>query len=63
MSLTGALVSLLRGKRFYYDELPPVAGPAAMVPNGAGFRSPAAPGVGSDRPAPASRDTQAAPGA
>jgi len=62
MSLTGALVSLLRGKRFYYDELPPVAGPAAMVPNGAGLRSPG-PGMSSDEPAPAGRDTQAAPGA
>jgi len=63
MSLTGALVSLLRGKRFYYDEVPPGPGPAAMVPNGAGLRSPAAPGVSSDKPAPARRDTQAAPGA
>jgi MFS family permease len=62
MSLTGALVSLLRGKRFYYDDLPPVAGPAAMVPNGAGLRSPG-PGMSSGEPAPAGRDTPAAPGA
>jgi MFS family permease len=59
MSLTGALVSLLRGKRFYYDDkVPPAAGPPAMVPNGAGLPSPAA-----DTPAPARRDTEAAPGA
>jgi MFS family permease len=59
MSLTGALVSLLRGKRFYYDDkVPPAAGPPAMVPNGVGLPSPAA-----DTPAPARRDTEAAPGA
>jgi MFS family permease len=59
MSLTGALVSLLRGKRFYYDDkVPPAAGPPAMVPNGAGLPSPTA-----DTPAPARRDTEAAPGA
>jgi MFS family permease len=77
MSLTGALVSLLRGKRFYYDDRPPsVAGSAAMVPNGLGLSTPAAtrpspaatrpspaPGVGSDAPASARRDTEAAPGA
>jgi EmrB/QacA subfamily drug resistance transporter len=77
MSLTGALVSLLRGKRFYYDDkVPSVAGSAAMVPNGLGLSSPAAtrpspaathpspaPGVSSDTPAPARRDTEAAPGA
>ena len=63
MSLTGALVSLLRGKRFYYDDkVPPVAGSAAMVPNGLGLPSPA-PGMSSDTPAPARRDTEAAPGA
>jgi len=59
MSLTGALVSLLRGKRFYYDDkVPAAAGSATMVPNGAGLPSPAA-----DTPAPAGRDNQAAPGA
>ena len=43
MSVTGALVSLLRGKQFYYDDkVPPVTGPAAMVPNGVGLPSPAA---------------------
>jgi MFS family permease len=62
MSLTGALVSLLRGKQFYYDDkVPSVAGSAAMVPNGAGLPSPA-PGMSSDKPAPARRDTEAAPG-
>jgi MFS family permease len=42
MSVTGALVSLLRGKRFYYeDKVPSVAGSATMIPNGAGLSSPA----------------------
>jgi hypothetical protein len=59
MSLTGALVSLLRGKRFYYDDkAPSVAGSAAMVPNGLGLSSPTA-----DTPAPARRDSETAPGA
>ena len=59
MSVTGALVSLLRGKRFYYDDkVPSVAGSAAMVPNGLGSPSPVA-----DTPTPARRDTGAAPGA
>jgi MFS family permease len=66
MSLTGALVSLLRGKRFYYDDkVPPAAGSAAMVPNGAGLSSPAAtrPSPVADKPAPARRDAEATPGA
>ena len=77
MSLTGALVSLLRGKRFYYeDKVPPATGSAAMAPNGAGASSPAsprpspatprpapAPGMSTDTPAPARRDSEAAPGA
>ncbi|MFI5083923.1 MAG: hypothetical protein ACHQCE_22875, partial [Streptosporangiales bacterium] len=63
MSLTGALVSLLRGKQFYYDDtVPPVPGSAAMVPNGAGLSSPA-PGMSNGKSAPARRDTEAAPGA
>jgi hypothetical protein len=63
MSLNGALVSLLRGKRFYYDDkVPPVTGSAAMVPNGAGASSPA-PGMSTETPAPARRDSGAAPGA
>ena len=33
MSVTGALVSLLRGKQFYYDDAHPLtAGPAVAVP-------------------------------
>jgi EmrB/QacA subfamily drug resistance transporter len=34
MSVTGAVVSLLRGKQFYYEEagVPPTAGPAVTVP-------------------------------
>src|SRR5690242_6026519 len=60
MSLTGALVSLLRGKQFYYDDkAPSVADSAAMVPNGLGRPSPGM----SDTPTPARRDTEAAPGA
>jgi len=63
MSLIGALVSLLRGKRFYYeDKVPPATGSAAMVPNGAGASSPA-PGMSTEAPAPARRDSEAAPGA
>jgi hypothetical protein len=62
MSVTGALVSLLRGKRFYYDDkVPSVSGPAAMVPNGLGVAAPA-PGD-TPAPAPARRDTGAASGA
>jgi hypothetical protein len=63
MSVTGALVSLLRGKRFYYDDkVPSAGGAAAMVPNGLGLSSPA-PGMSGDTPtAPARRDTESAPG-
>jgi hypothetical protein len=63
MSVTGALVSLLRGKRFYYDDkVPSAGGSAAMIPNGLGVASPA-PGMSGDTPtAPARRDTEAAPG-
>ena len=62
MSLTGALVSLLRGKRFYYDDkVPPVPGSAAMVPHGLGLPSPA-PEMSNGTAAPARRDTEAAPG-
>ena len=33
MSVTGALVSLLRGKQFYWEDEPaPAAGPAVAVP-------------------------------
>jgi hypothetical protein len=71
MSITGALVSLLRGKRYYYEEPetpPPPARPAASVPAGSGtattvpnelgFRSPAG-----DPRTPARRDSGPAPGA
>jgi MFS family permease len=63
MSVTGALVSLLRGKRFYYDDkVPSAGGAAAMVPNGLGLSSPA-PGMSGDTPtAPARRDSESAPG-
>src|SRR4029077_18579989 len=54
MSLIGALVSLLRGKRFYYEDPvpspPSVAGSATLVPNGAGL-SPPARGKSNDAPA------------
>jgi hypothetical protein len=71
MSITGALVSLLRGKRFYYEDpvTPPEparpataveAGPggAAAVPNELGFSAPAR-----DPRGPARRDTGPASGA
>src|SRR5690348_16224215 len=63
MSVTGALVSLLRGKQFYYDDtVPSVGRSAAMVPNGLGLSSPA-PGMSGDTPnAPARRDSESAPG-
>ena len=42
MSVTGALVSLLRGKQFYYDDkAPSVPSAKTMSPNGAGSSSPA----------------------
>ncbi len=56
MSITGALVSLLRGKRYYYEETgtrPAPAGPGPAGPTAAG---PAA-------AVPARRDTGPAPGA
>jgi hypothetical protein len=63
MSVTGALVSLLRGKQFYYDDkVPSVDRSAAMVPNGLGLSSPA-PGMSGATPtAPARRDSESAPG-
>jgi MFS family permease len=75
MSVIGALISLLRGKQFYYDdEAPSVAGSKAISPNGLG-PSPAAgdspagadgsPGVPADSPAGspgvARRDSAPAP--
>ena len=42
MSVTGALVSLLRGKQFYYeDKAPSVPSSTTMSPNGLGPSSPA----------------------
>jgi MFS family permease len=63
MSVTGALVSLLRGKQFYYDDkVPSVDRSAAMIPNGLSLSSPA-PGMSGDTPtAPARRDSESAPG-
>jgi EmrB/QacA subfamily drug resistance transporter len=71
MSVTGALVSLMRGKQFYYDEkVPPAAGSASKIPNGPGLSSPAgdppasANGSAAFSPAEASRDGAGAlPGA
>jgi EmrB/QacA subfamily drug resistance transporter len=63
MSVTGALVSMLRGKQFYYDDqvpartavtVPPVPARPTMTPNGSGLSSPAG-----DAP---SRDSAPAPG-
>ena len=43
MSVTGALVSLLRGKQFYYDDkAPPVPSSKTISPNGVGPSSPPA---------------------
>jgi MFS family permease len=75
MSVTGALVSLLRGKQFYYDDKAP-SGPSSktIVPNGIGSSSPVgdspagadgSPGVPADSPAGsrgiARRDSAPAP--
>jgi len=51
MSIAGALVSLLRGKQFYYDENPMTglaAGPALTVPSAPTARSSRSNGVGTD---------------
>jgi MFS family permease len=71
MSITGALVSLLRGKRYYYEEpatpqapatsapaVPAGSGTATAMPNELGFPSSAG-----DPRAPARRDSGPAPGA
>ena len=71
MSVTGALVSLLRGKQFYYDEAPSVPTAETMSPNGLG-PSPTAgdplagadgarSGSPADTPAVARRDRAPAP--
>ena len=52
MSVTGALVSLLRGKQFYYDDkAPSVPSSKSMSPNGVGPSSPAGDSPASDSPA------------
>jgi MFS family permease len=72
MSVTGALVSLLRGKQFYYeDKAPSVVSSTIMGPNGLGPSSPAggspagADGAPADSPvgspAVARRDSASAP--
>ncbi len=71
MSVTGALVSLLRGKQFYYDDQgPSVPSAKTMVPNGPGLSSPAgdspagpdaSPGAADVPPAGARRDSAPAP--
>jgi MFS family permease len=71
MSITGALVSLLRGKRYYYEEpetprvpatsapaVPAGSGTATTITNEVGFVSRAG-----DQRAPARRDSGPAPGA
>jgi MFS family permease len=71
MSVIGALVSLLRGKQFYYDDqAPSVPSAKTMVPNGPGLSSPAgdspagrdaSPGAADVPPAGARRDSVPAP--
>ena len=71
MSVTGALVSLLRGKQFYYDDQgPSVASTKTMAPNGPGLSSPAgdspagpdaSPGAADVPPAGARRESAPAP--
>jgi EmrB/QacA subfamily drug resistance transporter len=71
MSVLGALVSLLRGKQFYYDDQgPSVPGAATMAPNGPGLSSSAgdspvgtdaSPGGADGPPAGARRDSAPAP--
>jgi MFS family permease len=69
MSVIGALVSLLRGKQFYYDDLsqavtvPAVPGVKTIGPNGPGLSPPAAdsPVVADDSPAVARLDNAPAP--
>jgi len=61
MSVTGALVSLLRGKQFYYDDEHPVtAGPAVTVPPAA---PPAPDTISPNGPASSSANGDSAPAA
>jgi EmrB/QacA subfamily drug resistance transporter len=60
MAITGALVSLLRGKQFYYDDQVPVAvadGPAVSLPPESTSTA-----ISPNGPAPSSRTADAAPG-
>jgi MFS family permease len=71
MSVSGALVSLLRGKQFYYDDQgPSVPSAKTMAPNGPGLSSPAgdspggpdaSPGAADVPPAGTRRDSAPAP--
>ena len=64
MSVTGALVSLLRGKQFYYDdEAPSVPSATIIGPNGLGLSSPVgdSPAGADGAPAVARRDSAPAP--
>ena len=58
MSVTGAVVSLLRGKQFYYDEagVTVTAGPAVTVPPGPGSRT-----IVPNGPSPTSANGNSAP--
>jgi EmrB/QacA subfamily drug resistance transporter len=60
MAITGALVSLLRGRQFYYDDQVPVAvadGPAVSLPPESTSTA-----ISPNGPAPSSRTADAAPG-
>jgi len=59
MSLTGALVSLLRGRQFYYDDVGPVA-ENQVSPDGPAVSLPAAPRSKSN--SPNGRTSSSAPG-
>ena len=64
MSVTGALVSLLRGKQFYYDDTAPsVPSSKTMSPNGVGSSSPSgdSPTRTDGSPGLARRDSAPAP--
>jgi hypothetical protein len=64
MSITGALVSLLRGKQFYYDDKTPSVPSSTIIgPNGLGLSSPAgdSPAEADGSPAVARRDSAPAP--
>jgi hypothetical protein len=66
MSVTGALVSMLRGKQFYYDDQDPqpAARPAVTVPSvpASPTRTPNGSGLSSPVGDPPRRDSAPAPG-